>query len=377
MRLLFSATPAFGHLVPLVPFARAALRMGHAVGVLTGGRMRAVIETELPGADFVEAGVGGEVFGAKAIQEDGVDITNMTPESEGAVFGRWRVKLGLEDSLRAARAWRPDAIVAESYDAIGPIVAATLAVRWVEVGLGPGTPAANVAALRDAAKPFADDLQVSVQRPAAYIDSCPPAMKPVDWSTDVPIIRMRAEPFASAASTELSFDLTPGKPTVLVTFGTLYANPAVVMHAIDAVRSAGAQVIATEGSTFAARSGPAQRPTAQDGVHWVQFEPLASLLPFVQLVVGAGGSGTVFAAAATGRPMVLFPQGADQPLVSAAAARSGAALVVNSAELLPVAITAALDDPALTAAALVLRDEVANMPSAEATVDAAVGALTA
>lgn len=41
MRILFSSTPAFGHLLPMLPLAVAALRAGHDVAVLTNAQMTA------------------------------------------------------------------------------------------------------------------------------------------------------------------------------------------------------------------------------------------------------------------------------------------------------------------------------------------------
>jgi len=35
MRILFSSTPAFGHVLPMLPLARAARRAGHETALLT------------------------------------------------------------------------------------------------------------------------------------------------------------------------------------------------------------------------------------------------------------------------------------------------------------------------------------------------------
>jgi UDP:flavonoid glycosyltransferase YjiC (YdhE family) len=45
-----------------------------------------------------------------------------------------------------------------------------------------------------------------------------------------------------------------------------------------------------------------------------RFLPQAEILPHVNLVVSHGGSGSVLDAPAHGRPMVVLPIGADQPL---------------------------------------------------------------
>ncbi|MFC3453369.1 nucleotide disphospho-sugar-binding domain-containing protein [Amycolatopsis speibonae] len=81
-----------------------------------------------------------------------------------------------------------------------------------------------------------------------------------------------------------------------------------------------------------------RQPTASEtvrlvsaNVRYVPFVPLAQLLERVDLVVGAGGVGTVVGTLAHGLPMVLWPQGADQPINAARAAASGTAITVASA----------------------------------------------
>jgi UDP:flavonoid glycosyltransferase YjiC (YdhE family) len=57
-------------------------------------------------------------------------------------------------------------------------------------------------------------------------------------------------------------------------------------------------------------------------VHEIGFVPLARLLPEVDAVIGAGGSGTVQATLAAGLPMVLRPVLADQPWTAQRVARA-------------------------------------------------------
>ncbi|GAB2509659.1 hypothetical protein GCM10027167_09120 [Nocardia heshunensis] len=39
-KLLFSATPTYGHILPLVPLMQAAIDPGHTVGLLSSARFR-------------------------------------------------------------------------------------------------------------------------------------------------------------------------------------------------------------------------------------------------------------------------------------------------------------------------------------------------
>ncbi|GAB2533805.1 hypothetical protein [Nocardia heshunensis] len=57
MKLLFRATPAYGHVLPLVPLMRAAVDAGHTVGLLSSAGFRTTITDELPGnVKFLAAG---------------------------------------------------------------------------------------------------------------------------------------------------------------------------------------------------------------------------------------------------------------------------------------------------------------------------------
>jgi UDP:flavonoid glycosyltransferase YjiC (YdhE family) len=84
------------------------------------------------------------------------------------------------------------------------------------------------------------------------------------------------------------------------------------------------------------------------------------------LVVSHGGSGTVLAALAAGRPMVILPMAADQPANAEACRRAGVALIVErdawTAAGIRDAVQAALSDPSLAAAARRLRSEIEAMP---------------
>jgi UDP:flavonoid glycosyltransferase YjiC (YdhE family) len=85
--------------------------------------------------------------------------------------------------------------------------------------------------------------------------------------------------------------------------------------------------------------------------------------------VSHAGAGAVFGACTHGVPQLVLPQGVDQFGNAEACRRAGAALVLE-----PVAVTAdavadaaarLLTEPAFAAAAAVLRDEVAAMPTGD------------
>jgi UDP:flavonoid glycosyltransferase YjiC (YdhE family) len=80
----------------------------------------------------------------------------------------------------------------------------------------------------------------------------------------------------------------------------------------------------------------------------------------------------VLGALAFGRPMVLAPMGADQPLNAERCAASGVGRVLNAVRATPADVRDAaalvLADPSFRAAASRLRDEIAMLPAPEAAV---------
>jgi UDP:flavonoid glycosyltransferase YjiC (YdhE family) len=71
MRILFSTTPALGHVLPLLPLARALSRRGHTVGFVTAAAMRSPIEDE--GFEPLAAGPTLEVLFAEVARRTGTD----------------------------------------------------------------------------------------------------------------------------------------------------------------------------------------------------------------------------------------------------------------------------------------------------------------
>ncbi|MGV9752100.1 glycosyltransferase [Nocardia farcinica] len=132
---------------------------------------------------------------------------------------------------------------------------------------------------------------------------------------------------------------------------------------VRAVASTGATVIATIGMAMREEQAAGQQVAHPESVHFVQFAPMEQLLSGIDLVVCAGGSGTVLAAMSRGMPLVIWPQGADQPINAARARAAGVALAVDTAAALAQAVDTALHDPALRAAAATAARQIAALPA--------------
>jgi UDP:flavonoid glycosyltransferase YjiC (YdhE family) len=374
MKLLFSATPAFGHVLPLAPLMQAAVDAGHTVGLLSSAEFRATIADELPPeVEFLDAGAMPGEFSEEAARRTGADVFHPTPAVIGEIFGGARVDLGIEESISRASDWQADLVVAEPFDAVGPIVAARLGIEWHSAGIGPALPLVITEEINRATSDRYDRLHLRPVAAASYIDPCPPQLQEPDWS---PHPRVRSvQPRAHRRSVDVALDLSgldadgkpldaDGKPTVLVTFGTIFSDPDTLSAAVAALAATGAHVIATLGSSLrhptAIQEQAARADSAQ--VEYVPFVPLGQLLDKADLVVGAGGVGTILGTLAHGLPMVLWPQGADQPINAARAAASGTSITVDSAAKIAPAVAEALENSAYRRRARSIADEIADRP---------------
>ena len=373
MKLLFSATPAFGHILPLVPLMRAAVDAGHTVGLLSSAGFRSAVAEELPEeVTFLAAGVMPDVFSEEAGRRTGADVFHPTPATIGEIFGGALVDLAVEESIEQALAWGPDLLVAEPFDAVGPLVAARLGVAWHQAGIGPALPAALTDEIERAAAVRYDRLGLSPRAATSYLDPCPQHLQDPDWSPTVPVRAVR--PQAHRRAKDVPFELPDGDereaPTVLVTLGTIFSDPEILSAVVAAVAETGVTVLATLGSSL--RQPSASHADRVDAVHvrYLPFVPLAQLLERVDLVVGAGGVGTILGTFTHGLPMVLWPQGADQPVNAARAAASGAAVTVDSAEEISQAVRTALREATYRERAGELAAEIAARPTPETVIAA-------
>ncbi|MEV0084026.1 nucleotide disphospho-sugar-binding domain-containing protein [Saccharopolyspora sp. NPDC050642] len=330
---------------------QAAVEAGHTVALATSAGVRDEVGPELAAeVAFLAAGAMPMEFSEDAARRTGADPFHPGPELIGEIFGGSRVDLGGGETIGLGREWAPDLIVAEMFDAIGPMVAADLGIPWYQVGIGPATHAVITEIERAAASRYRD-AGLDPVGPLSYIDPCPPQLQDPDWSSRVPVLPLRTQ--AHRRPRDMAFEppafADPAKPTVLVTLGTIFSDPDVLDTTVRAMAGHDVNVIATVGSSMrnpaAGDDGsrPSRRPDGVE-VHFVPFVPLGQLLDRADLVVGAGGSGTVLGALAHGLPMVLWPQGADQPINAARAAAAGAAITVDSGDEIFPAVRRALGE---------------------------------
>ncbi|AOS64719.1 glycosyltransferase [Actinoalloteichus hymeniacidonis] len=356
MRMLFSAVSAYGHILPLAPLMQAAVDAGHDVALLTSEGVRPLAANELA-AEVELLGVCAEAEDhiAEAARRSGGDPFHPTPEVIGEVFGNTRLILDAENGLSAASTWAPDLIVAELFDTVGPMIAARMELPWYQVGIGPALPAVLAGEIDRSVLPHYERAGVKPVPAAGYLDTCPAALQDPEWVSEIPVlpVRVGAHRRPNPSGIELPRFTDPSKPTVLLTLGTVFSEASTLAALCSAVAQADVNVLATLGVVL--EESP--EVTGRGEVRFVPFAPLEELLKDVTLVVAAGGSGTVLGTLSRGIPLVLWPQGADQPINAARAAAAGVALVAGSADETSEAVARALQDEQLhTRAAQVAAD---------------------
>ncbi|MBO9050621.1 nucleotide disphospho-sugar-binding domain-containing protein [Curtobacterium flaccumfaciens] len=363
MRILFSGVPALGHLLPLVPLARAAQAAGHDAALLTSGGMREPLATELPTVPVLAAGpMPPDLFAEVARRIPGSDPANRPePAAVAEFFAGTRVDLTVDDAVRAARGWAPDVVVADAVDLVGPLVAAELGVPYAIVAFGPEVPEEFRRPMAELVLPRYAERGVVPTPPIALLDPTPVSLQAPGWTQPPVTIPFRSEPH-SRPDTTAEQPLAPvsargGRPRVLVTLGTVFGDAALLTAILDGFQPDEADVVATIGVI-------GERLDDTEHVRFVPFRPMRELLESVDLVVAAAGAGTVLAAASVGVPMVLLPQGADQFINAARAAEAGVAVVVDEPSAVGPAVHRMLAERSHFAAARRLGEETAQRPSA-------------
>ncbi|MEU1268568.1 glycosyltransferase [Streptomyces sp. NPDC005799] len=376
MRILFSGTPAHGHLMPLLPLARAFRDRGDDVAVLTSAAFGPMLDAER----LTLLAVGPEMpelLAEGARRADAPDPTAPDPAVAAEVFAGARIALTADEAIAAAREFRPDVIVAEATDYVGPFVASVLEVPYAKHAFGPLIPAEFTDVFDAVAERAYKERGLAVPTPAWYVDPCPEILQGPGWQPPQGHLRLRAEAYRGPGTTDgtapASSLAVRARPKVLLSFGTHFGQPALLRPIVEALAPT-ADLVVTLGLTATA----ADYGDGLDHVEFVGFTPLAELLDGIDLVVTHGGAGTTLGTLARALPMVVVPQGADQFLQAGAVAgaRLGVAVMPPAGpQAVAEAVTQVLGDIAFRNNARRAAGQIAAMPSAREVADQLTAAL--
>ncbi|MCR6488780.1 glycosyltransferase [Amycolatopsis sp. OK19-0408] len=349
MRILFGANPATGHVLPLLPLADAAAEAGHDVAFLTASSMT----PHLGGRRLLAAGPPLPEVITENLRRVGSART-LGPGAAELLAGT-RVDLTWDEALAEAARHEPDLLVGEELDVVIPLLAAHLDVPWAEHAVCAPMPPEFTEPFRARADGQHASRALKPRDRLAVLDPFPDSLRrPAD--TAVPPDRIPIRPDGTAGqSTGHPVPPRPeGMPRALVTMGTSVNDPALVSAIAESVAKAGFDVLVTA-APDRVRTGPR--------VHAIGFTPLRTLLPEVDVVIGAAGTGTLLATLAAGVPTVLYPVLADQPSNAARAEERGAARTIADATWAGAAARRVFEKPSFGRAAREVAAEIAAMNS--------------
>ncbi|MGW3283438.1 glycosyltransferase [Streptomyces sp. NPDC001002] len=338
MKALFTTFPAYGHLLPMLPLARAAVVAGDEVVVVAAEELHAAAD------DLTMRALGVPLPELPADSGDPLDRTV-------ALFTTARADLAFDGLCETVRGERPDVIVAEMRDYVAPLVAQQLGIPWVTFVHSPAT--AVDAALEGGLANAAERRQLPLPVRTATVQLWP------EWleSEQIAAHQETALPITAAAcTTSTAVDIPAfdgARPVVLVTLGTVVDDVTPLNTAVRGVLDAGADALVTTGLTLS----PEDIEGDSDRVRAVRFAPIGHLLDRVQAVVTAGDPGTALAALSRGLPLAFVPGTANrpglanEPLVASAVAGFDAGVDCDDPTKLTAAVEAVLHDPELRARA--------------------------
>lgn len=370
VRVLVTSTPGYGHVLPMVPLAKALLAAGHEV--LWATAADACPRVAAAGIEVTPAGRTEEQLGdvrqAIAAATAGFQPEQLPRYIFPRLFGEARTPGMVHDLLPVARQWRPDLVVHENGELGAPLVAEVLGVPHVTHAFGGGVPAELVADAADRIAPLWAERGLPMPPYGGcyehlYLDICPASLQTVPLDHIGEIQRLRPVGYTGElAALPAGLSRDDPRPLVYLTLGTVQNRPDVLRTVVAAVAEMEVRLLVTVGPQ-GDPAGLGPQPSHVMVERWVSQ---AAVLPLCAAVVSHAGSGTVLGAAALGLPQVCLPQAADQFRNTEGVVRAGAGVGLHPGQADGAAVAEAvrtvLDDPDIGDAADRLREEIASMP---------------
>jgi UDP:flavonoid glycosyltransferase YjiC (YdhE family) len=365
VRVLVVSAPLLGHLLPIVPLARALAAGGHEVLLASGGDALTGPDPGLPTADVAPGFRFDRIARRIMLRHPLIARAELagTGGTRGVSLLFGAVNDELADGVVAlADRWSPDLVVYEPLAAAGALAAARLGVPAVRhenslfdgAELVRGTASRLVATFR---RHGVDTLPAD----AAVLAVAPPSV--VGGRTGWPL---RCVPYSGAGTLPDWLRERPGRPRIVVSRSTVPGPGGGGL--MDAVVAAADAVDAEFVLVRPDRSGT-RRDTLPANVRTVDWVPLADLLPTCAGVVHHGGAGTVLGALASGVPQLVVPGPGDRRHNAQLIADRGAGLARSAKAITAADLTRLVTDPEIAAVATQVREEIAAMPAPERLVD--------
>ena len=359
MRVLVSAVPAIGHIVPLLDLAESLQAAGHEVRFATNKELHRLVVAA--GLQPVEAGMSAAEMRDERLRR--------WPETERQPASRWATRMwaqimapsSLHDLLAIATDWRPHVVVHDEGDYAGPVAAAQSDVPWITHAWGsPLRPTSELVELEETASSLWASNGLDVPTSAglythALVNPCPRFLQ-----NDSP--GARVEWAVRPSSLDEEGDLL--RADAYVGFGTvpLFANAlAELTAAVRSCTERGMRVVVT------APSEDLRNELAAIDTHLVEareFVKLSTLLPSCRIAITHAGAGTVLASLSAGVPLVLVPRGTpSQVRMAEACERADVGRSCSGQADIETAVTDVLSNAEIASQVEAGANQIAMMPT--------------
>ncbi|HLH58985.1 MAG TPA: nucleotide disphospho-sugar-binding domain-containing protein [Streptosporangiaceae bacterium] len=367
MRVLFTASPALGHMFPMIPLAWACRAQGHEVLVATAGPgLEAATGAGLITVDVAPDTDFGAIFGKNTgtvadreaeMRRRGQAIAelNATPDFVLERFCTVSAPLAAR-TLQIAQEWRPDAIVYSRLQGGGLLAARQLGVPAIEHGFGfsreESLPHRFLPHLAPLFQQYGVDLALPELR---QLHVAPPSMTIEPRNTSV---NVRYVPYNQGAVLPPELASRPGRKRIAVTLGTIVPQ-------MLGLGSLGRMLAAAAGADaeFVLALGAADVGPLPPNVRSLGWVPLSALLPVCDGIIHHGGAGTTMSAACAGLPQVVLPHAADAFINAAAVDRRGVGIHLETGEVTAAVLESLLTDEDWRKAAAEVKAEVEELPA--------------
>ncbi len=367
MRILVTFIGGSGHLNPMLPIVRAAAAGGHDVLFAVGPSMLDTVRRL--GFPVERLGLGDAAPPQRLPARDPDDAHERQVFRDEFVLQGSRLWVPRIEPLCAR--WRPDVLLVDDANFGGMIAAERLGLPHATVQvLSPGSfvrpeVIGDVLDQARAEHDLAPDPGFTMVARHLLLSPFPPGFRAPDnplpptgraFRTVRPATRGDEPPPWTRAR--------PGAPTVYFTLGTIYNMECGDLFARVLAGLADLPVNALV--TVGQHIDPAEFGPQPDHVRVERFVPQESVLPWCDLVISHGGSGSVVGTLTHGLPTVLLPLGADQPYNARRCDALGVGVALDpvtlTASTVHDAVSQVLAGPGYRAAAARLRDEIAALP---------------
>lgn len=365
--MLFTFIGGNGHFVPLIPVARAAEAAGHTVAVGCGPSMVAMVAA----AGFTVLPLGtGSASPPERLPLRPLDAAREDQEFRDR-FAREGAQYRAPHTIALCSAWQPDVLVCDETDFGGMVAAERLGLPHATVLVMAAGSFVRADVIGEALNELRakhglpPDHELAMLRRYLVLSPFPPSFR--DPAYPLPATAHSFRPLRPAPAGDRApawSSMRPGVPTVYFTLGTVFNMESgdLFTRVLAGLRDLPVNVVVTIGNDL----DPTELGPQPANVAIERYIAQESILPHCSLVVSHGGSGSVIGTLAHGRPAVLIPMGADQPLNAARCVQLGVARMLDPIAATPdtvrAAASAVLADPSYRQAAERIRDEFAALP---------------